>query len=150
MICDFADKIDFRELRRSMGRPLPDTIWFKGERFVMEWTDTAFGGRRQWVLCPSCDRRCAIVYRDARGKRWGCRICMNGRYRTEHRSPKDRRRLKAFKVRRKLGQQDNNLGKPFPEKPHHMHWRTYEAIKGEALRRECEIIQEAARSVLGE
>ena len=149
MICDVADHVDFRALIRGLGSDLPDVFWFEGERFVTDWTQTAFGGRRQWVLCPSCDRRCAILYRKPASKLWGCRVCMDGRYRSEHLSPKQRRLHKAFKIRRRLGQPDNNTLKPFPEKPAHMHWRTYEAIRAEALQREEEIKREDVERLLG-
>ncbi|MCH2095868.1 MAG: hypothetical protein MK160_12235, partial [Rhodobacteraceae bacterium] len=62
-------------------------------------------------------------------------MCLGGRYRSESLSPAQRKLLKAFKIRRKLGQTDNNTLKPFPSKPPNMHWRTYEAIREDALRR---------------
>ena len=136
-------------LIRELGHALPDAFWFNGERFVTTWTRTNFGGHRQWVLCPSCDRRCAILYRKGDGPLWGCRVCMAGRYRSEHLSQKDRRLEKAFKIRRRLGQSENNILKPFPEKPQGMWWRTYWKIRDEASQREYELIAEAHAAVFG-
>ena len=138
MICDHTAQIDIRKLPKE-ARPLPDVIHFEGERIVTTWTDMHFGGRRQWFLCPSCDRRCAVIYRIGGGPLWGCRICMDGRYASEHKSPQDRRFQKAFKIRKRLGQTEKNLLLPFPERPRHMHRRTYDRIRAEAKALELEI-----------
>lgn len=103
MICDHTAQIDIRKLPKEV-RPLPDVIHFEGERIVTTWTSMHFGGHRQWFLCPSCDRRCAVIYSIGGGSLWGCRICMDGRYACEHKSPQDRRFQKAFKIRKRLGQ----------------------------------------------
>ncbi|MGS4916308.1 hypothetical protein [Mameliella alba] len=131
MICDRATQIDIRELVKLHG-PLPEVIDFEGERLVTAWTCTAFGGRRQWWLCPSCDRRCAIIYRRGTGPLWGCRLCMGGRYASEHKSVQDRRIQKATKIRKKVGQTSGGLTAPFPIKPKGMHWRTYDQLRAEA------------------
>lgn len=138
MICDRAEQIDIRWLPKE-ARPLPDVIHFDGERITTTWTAMQFGGRRQWFLCPSCDRRCAVIYKIAGGPLWGCRLCMVGRYASEHKSPQGRRIQKALKIRKRLGQTEGNLHLPFPEKPRHMHYRTYELIRDEANALEHEI-----------
>jgi hypothetical protein len=74
MICDLTAQIDIRKVAK-MASEIPETIHFEGERIVTTWTGTNFGGRRQWFLCPSCDRRCAIIYRRGNGPLWSCRIC---------------------------------------------------------------------------
>ena len=149
MICDHEEQFDFRAWVRRYAGPLPDRFWLGAECVGIEWTKTAFGGRRPWALCPSCERRCAILYKKPGSVLWGCRVCMDGRYRSEHRSPDQRRRHKAFKIRRRLGQTDHNTVKPFPEKPKGMHWRTYEAIREEALRREWEIRRKDLAAIYG-
>lgn len=138
MICDHTEQIDIRQLPKSV-RPLPDVIHFEGERIVTTWTDVQFGGRRQWFLCPSCDRRCAVIYKKGDGPLWGCRVCMDGRYASEHKSPQGRRLQKAHQIRHRLGQKESNLHKPFPERPRHMHRRTYERIRAETKAIEHEI-----------
>lgn len=138
MICDHTAQIDIRKLPKA-ARPLPEVIHFGGERIVTTWTDMHFGGRRQWFLCPSCDRRCAVIYKIGDGPLWGCRICMDGRYASEHKSPQARRLQKAFKLRERLGQTEGNLHLPFPERPRHMHQRTYDRIRAEAKAIELEI-----------
>lgn len=127
MICDRTPKIDIRKLAKMVDT-IPKVVDFAGERLVTTWTNTAFGGQRPWFLCPSCDRRCAIIYRIGVGPLWGCRICLNGRYISEHLSPSDRELHKAFKTRARLGQRKGGILVPFPDKPPSMHWQTYKNI----------------------
>lgn len=142
MICDVSKKIDIRKLAKEV-REIPDFLWFHGERISTTWSDTNFGGRRQWFLCPSCDRRCAIIYLKGNGPLWGCRVCMKGRYLTEHMSPGDRMLHKAFKVRESLGQLDGGIVAPFPAKPRGMRWATYKRIRDESAKLERELLQRA-------
>lgn len=148
MICDTTENIDIRKLVRLVG-VVPDVVHFGGERLVTTWTETNFGGRRQWFLCPSCDRRCAIIYRIGDGPLWGCRICRNGRYATETMSPRQRRLRKAIKIRKKLGQKSDGLACPFPEKPKGMHQKTYFRLKLEARLIESEVLTQMAYRVFG-
>ena len=139
MICDDTDQIDIRKLARCVPE-IPEVIDFNGERIVTTWTRTNFGGRRQWFLCPSCDRRCAIIYRCGKGPLWCCRICGGGYYRSEHESPKQRKLSKALKVRKSLGQKTGGLLSPFPPKPKNMHPTKYYRIREHALPIEREIL----------
>ncbi len=147
MICDLTAQIDIREAARIVGT-LPEVIDFEGERIVTTWTRTNFGGRRQWFLCPSCDRRCAIIYRRGNGPLWCCRVCGGGRYLSEGRSSKSRALHKAFKVRERLGQKKGGIIAPFPAKPKGMHNSTYERIRFEALQVERDILVEDMASFL--
>lgn len=123
MICDHTIQIDIRKVPKNR-RPLPDLVIFEGTRFETTWTETNFGGQRQWFLCPDCGRRCAIIYRVGIEPRWGCRLCLNGHYISEHMSPTDRRLHAAFKVRERLGQTKGGIVVRFPPKPKGMHWET--------------------------
>jgi hypothetical protein len=38
------------------------------------YTDTPFGGRRQWIVCPGCKRACRVVYIQRCGL--ACRRCL--------------------------------------------------------------------------
>jgi hypothetical protein len=148
MICDHTIQIDIRKVPKNR-RPLPDVVIFEGTRFETTWTETNFGGMRQWFLCPDCGRRCAIIYRDGTGPKWGCRVCLNGHYTSEHMSLTDRRLHAAFKVRERLGQTKGGIVVRFPPKPKGMHWRTYEGIRLEALRDESEILLRAHADIFG-
>ena len=148
MICDYAIRLDIRKVPKQV-RPLLHGLFFEGARFETTWTETAFGGQREWFLCPDCKRRCAIIYRADHEPRWGCRLCLRGRYRSEHMSPKDRRLHAAFKVRNRLGQKKGGIFVRFPPKPKGMHWRTYEEIRLTALRRESEILLRVHADMFG-
>jgi len=44
------------------------------EEFVpFSYTATQFGGRRRWLSCPRCRRRCRVLYR---AQRFRCRTCL--------------------------------------------------------------------------
>lgn len=148
MICDHAIQIDIRKVAKYLS-PLPEFLFFEGAHFETTWSETNFGGRRQWFLCPDCNRRCAIIYRADRTQRWGCRLCLNGRYRSEHMSPRDRRLHAAFKVRERLGQTKGGIFARFPPKPKGMHWRIYEGIRFAALYNEFEILLHAHADMFG-
>jgi hypothetical protein len=148
MICDHATRIDIRKVPRQL-RPLFHGLLFEGARFETTRTETAFGGQRDWFLCPKCKRRCAIIYREGYAPRWGCRLCLKGRYRSEHMSPRDRRLHAAFKVRDRLGQTKGGIFVRFPSKPKGMHWQTYEQIRLAALHRESEILLQVRADLFG-
>ncbi|PUB10522.1 hypothetical protein DFP92_11843 [Yoonia sediminilitoris] len=138
MICDHAAQFDIRKLAKP-GCHLPDRFEFADGVLETTWTSSNFGGRRQWFLCPSCDRRCAIIYCHPKTLKMGCRVCLKGRYASEYMSPQGRRLHAAFAVRRRLGQKKGGIGPPFPLKPKGMHWRTYQAIRVAALHEELNI-----------
>ncbi len=39
-----------------------------------------YGGSRSWFLCPSCSRRCAVLYIHADNTRFACRVCQELQY----------------------------------------------------------------------
>lgn len=142
MICDHTDHVDIRKMAR-LGYRLPDVFELEGVAFATTWTETNFGGRRQWFLCPCCDRRCAIVYRHPDTLQIGCRVCLEGRYKSESQSPQDRRLSAAFALRERFGQTEGGILVAFPRKPKGMHWRTYLKIRSDALKNELEILMQA-------
>ncbi|WP_281968591.1 hypothetical protein [Roseovarius nanhaiticus] len=148
MICDDTAQIDIRKLARLVPE-IPEVTDFEGERIVTAWTNTNYGGRRQWFLCPSCDRRCAIIYRRGDGPLWCCRICGGGRYLSEHESPKARKLRKALKVRKQLGQRGGGLLTPFPLKPKGMHPVKYARLREHAMPSEREILIEDLAEAVG-
>lgn len=148
MICDCTPQIDIRKLANLVDA-IPDVFNFEGERIVTTWTPNNFGGRRQWFLCPSCDRRCAIIYRRGNGPLWCCRVCGDGRYLSETESPRQRKLQKALKIRQRLGQIDPALVLAFPTKPPGMHATTYERIREDAEARELEIVLEDLAEMRG-
>lgn len=143
MICDSTDHVDIRKIAQ-LGYVLPECFELEAVVFSTTWTATNFGGLRQWFLCPKCQRRCAIVYRVYRPILIGCRVCLNGRYSSEAKSPQDRKLSAAFALRRRFGQKKGGILVTFPPKPKGMHWRTYWKIRSDALENESQILMQAA------
>jgi ribosomal protein L37AE/L43A len=90
-----------------------------------QWTDTNFGGRRQWFICPSCQRTCRIIYG---GSVFRCRRCHSLRYETQYEPSFARAATRALKIRSRLGGR-GGIDDPFPPKPKGMHWRTYKRLR---------------------
>lgn len=129
MICEWALRVDIRKL----GQALPKHLPVYGELIRTTTTPCHLGGLRYWFLCPSCDRRCAILYPHQ------CRKCVNGRYRVELMTPHRRKITKAIKLRARLGQTSGGTVAPFPHKPARMRWQTYSRLRAEIEALETEI-----------
>ncbi|MRX50185.1 hypothetical protein GI374_06930 [Paracoccus sp. S-4012] len=134
MICDGKAT---RNIRRFWCKDIGALI-VDGVRIPIVRTCGPLGGMRNWWLCPQCGRRCELLY----GETYICRICAKGRYRSELASPRERKLLKAFKIRERLGQTSGGIIAPFPAKPKYMHWNTYLRTRAEAEQNELRILQD--------
>jgi hypothetical protein len=67
-------------------------------------TGTCFGGRRRWFECPGCGRPCRMLYG---GGRFLCRLCLRLRYASQYESAWGRARIRAQKLRMRLGGSPN-------------------------------------------
>lgn len=115
MICEAQRQTRIGQLPRDVS----GTIWIGAQAVRIDRTLQRLGGTRAWFLCPSCTRRCAVLYPVH------CRKCLGLHYRSEHLSPNNRATLQAQRLRRRLGQSDGHLGRPMPAKPKWMRWHTY-------------------------
>jgi hypothetical protein len=88
-------------------------------------TPCGLGGHRQWLTCPSCSRRVAVIY--GIGRLFACRRCKGLAYRCQAESADDRAARRADRLRKKLGWEPGILNGP-GLKPKGMHWRTYERL----------------------
>lgn len=88
---------------------------------VVELTYTVpnFGGKRLWLHCPHCGRRVGVLYCS---ETVACRRCLHLSYRTEGEDSIDRLRLKAEKLRKRLG------GNPY-QRPKGMHEKTFTSLR---------------------
>jgi hypothetical protein len=104
----------------------PGSEWHDVSEFVpFAETTTNFAGRRQWFQCPSCGRRCRILY----GRSYfRCRRCQGLKYETQYEPPFARAATQALKIRDRLGSK-GGIDEPFPEKPKGMHWKTYHRLR---------------------
>jgi hypothetical protein len=88
-------------------------------------SETSFNGRRQWLRCPDCGRRCGVLY--CARTAWRCRLCLRLTYQTSYVRPWERQRTKAEKIHIKL-RGSGDLDDGIPAKPKGMHRRTYERL----------------------
>ena len=93
-------------------------------------TPLRFGGFRHWFACPSCSRRCRIVYG---GAPFRCRLCRGARYDSQY-SPQshgicDLRWQIRDRLEERLGCRWPGGLDGFPPRPPRMHWATYLRLK---------------------
>jgi len=93
-------------------------------------TPTNFGGRRQWLTCLTCGRRCRKLYG---GTHFRCRHCHGLKYESQYESALERAASRCHKIRDRLGYR-GALDEPFPPKPKGMHRTTYERLRAEEQR----------------
>jgi hypothetical protein len=63
-------------------------------------TSCHYGGSRKWFFCPSCRRRCGVLYV---GHRIACRTCHDLTYASQYEAPRDRMRRQLKKIRKVIG-----------------------------------------------
>ena len=102
------------------------------EVIALDSTEQQFGGERRWFICPSCNRRCAVLY-DGNGFR--CRVCLDLSYRSQSEDPRFRCLSKARKLRQRLGG-TASVPLRLADKPRGMHWRTYNRLYEKAVAQE--------------
>ncbi len=77
---EFCQKFDVNELVRQYRRNskkalLEAQIEALGHHIACDSSDTNFGGKRLWFLCPLCSRRVAVLYLHPISKQLSCRMC---------------------------------------------------------------------------
>lgn len=103
-----------------------ENSWLDVDELIsFAWTETNFNGRRQWFVCPGCNRRCRIIYG---GSYYRCRKCYQLKYESQYQPISGRAADQRHKLRKRLGQV-GSLDEPFPTKPKGMHWKTYQRLK---------------------
>jgi len=113
------------------------TLW-DGEKHDSDyWIDLAttpqpFGGRRWWFICPRTGERVAKLHLPPGAFTFASRRAHKLAYRSQRETPRDRALGRAFKLRRRLGDQ-GGIGEEIA-KPKGMRWRTFdrEMVKVEA------------------
>ena len=109
----------------------------------LQSTRCYFGGERFWFVCPTldCGRRVAFLYYARIA--FACRTCCGLAYPSQRERAPDRALRRAQSLRRRLGGSASILV-PFPARPPRMHWRTYQALRSEAMQREAMFISAAS------
>ena len=100
--------------------------WQDIEEYIrLSTTQPNYGGERQWLHCPSCGSRRAILYG---GRYFRCRACHGACYQTQLEDARNRALTKLYRRRKKYGGFGSS-DEPFPPKPKWMRWATYFRLK---------------------
>ena len=129
MICEAQRQLHIG----SLPKGVEGFVGINGINVNIERTACNLGGSRAWFLCPSCNRRCAILYPVK------CRLCLGLHHASEHEGNLDRLLRKAIKHRAKHGQTQGGIVVPFPSKPKWMRWHTYFKARTQAQGFETQI-----------
>lgn len=103
----------------------------------VSWTRVGHASRRAWIHCSmsGCDRKVRRLF--IVPNNLACRQCAGLRYESKNRSAHERSRVRADKLRARLGA-ERGFGAPFPaEKPKGMHWSTFYRLCDELREEEC-------------
>jgi len=106
------------------------------DRIRLAWTACHFGGRRPWFRCPTCWRRCALLYGTGRAGvfGWRCRTCSRLRHASTRENDLDRAMRRVRWIRRnvfRLPADHDAVRRPLdfrgwdPPRPVGMHRTTY-------------------------
>lgn len=75
-----GDRLELTYHRRGPAQEWPRVH----EVLALDCTGQHFGGVRRWFICPSCDRRCEVLYA---GEAFRCRVCLDLSYRSQSDDP---------------------------------------------------------------
>jgi len=103
----------------------------RNERIKFDWTPCNYGGNRQWLLCPHCNKRVAVLYGLISG--FLCRHCYKLPYASQGESYLDRMTRKTEKLRKRFDVDDYGETLIF-HKPKGMHWQTFNRLMNEEQR----------------
>ena len=99
--------------------------WSVEDTFAFAFTAQPFGGERRWIVCPSCQRQCSVLYG---GARFRCRRCHGAVYPSQYDPFPQLPWSRCHRVRERMGG-EQRLSGAFPAKPKGMHWRTYNRLR---------------------
>lgn len=96
----------------------------------LQFTVPHFGGRRWWLVCPSCKRRCGKLYRPQRFPWFGCQRCLQLAYHCQRGGRITRLIWKIERLKYRLGArgQDTAAAAPTPLRQKGMRWKRYEEL----------------------
>ena len=133
------DRIKLNYQTSTVGKDKQDHSYYIG----LSYTPCHMGGQRAWFVCPSCQKRAAILY----GKRFfACRKCCELVYPITTESELDRKTRKLDKLRERLQWQAGFLN-GYEWKPKGMHWRTYRKLERTYRLTECQTYLEMNKTM---
>lgn len=133
-------RVDVRRIFAAL-RPSSGRLRLGDADFAIVTTACDFGGRapgrvRAWALCR-CGRRVGVLYAPLDGGHFACRLCWTLRYASDGWHRAQRRRRRAWAIRRRLGQHIDfetyavTGFRPVPARPPRMSRRTYARLAAE-------------------
>ncbi|RYZ17162.1 MAG: hypothetical protein EOO70_02720 [Myxococcaceae bacterium] len=137
-------------LRRDPdGRGRLDLRWWVDEQQVnvsaeLVTTSQRLGGRRWWVLCPRCGRRCAVLALTSRASGAGCRRCLGLTYASQSEGRTDRALRALAKLRERYGSEACGPMSVMA-KPDRVHWSTWYRV----MAREARYRRQSLDGILG-
>ena len=108
------------------SRDHDDTWEVVSEWVPFAYTATNFGGKRRWLVCKLCGRRCRILYG---GRYFRCRRCYGLTYQSQYEDETQHADRCAAQIKKRLGGFGDDIF--FPEKPKGLHWKTYRRLRAE-------------------
>lgn len=143
-IADISMVIDTHETGGSMRLQFASRDTMTGERtntdqpIALVTIEQPFGGRRWFAVCPFTGARCSKLIMPNGATKFAARKAWRRiAYRVQREAPYDRALRRAFKLRRRLGD-DGGIGDPI-RKPRWMRWRTFDRRLAELHRIEDRI-----------
>jgi hypothetical protein len=100
-------------------------------------------GKRLWLECCTCHRRSHALLLVG-SLSLVCLECAGFKYASQSRARHARRLQRALAIRRSIGGEPR-LGAPFPAKPSHVQWKTYDRLRQEVADCEQEYLDELSR-----
>jgi hypothetical protein len=88
-------------------------------------TSTCFGGRRPWMLCPRCCRRCRVLFLGF--GRVACRRCFRLRYQSQALDRVGRAQHAMGKIAKQIDP-EAEADMDLPDRPPGMHWTRYNRL----------------------
>ena len=117
------------------------------QKVYFTYTPCNYGGERIWFRCPSCGRRCAVIY--GCGKFFACRVCCNLTYQTCNETPSDQLASKANKLRKRIGAKPGAFNSLPLFKPKYMHQTTWMKTRYKITRLEELVLDDLHRQLNG-
>ena len=109
----------------------------------LDYTPITYGGQRPWFLCPTCNRRCVILYHAGA---FACRICLGLVYQVHYLCPEEKTQKRIGRLRRKLGA-DEFSDSPVPERKKYRHHAVHEKLLSDLDAEEFRYLVEFAKGI---
>ena len=77
------DRLVNNALKELKLRLIQSQIQALGVDIRLTTSETKFGGKRLWFMCPNCSKRVGTIYKHPVESIVGCRICLGLKYKAQ-------------------------------------------------------------------